>query len=103
MSRLSLDRAQIPTSGGDLGQWPFCSVSISSSIKCGDESYPGGHLGGGLKELPALCLLAHSKCSITATPKDNPPACVQALETNSPLAPIPTLDFYLCILASKAG
>lgn len=50
----------------------------------------------------ALCLV-HSRRSVTRTPKDNPPAYVQDLQTYSPLAPRPTFDFNLCVLASKAG
>ena len=46
---------------GALGQMALLSVSMSSSIKRGDESYPGDRLGK-LKEL-----LGRSRCSITTT------------------------------------
>lgn len=65
-----------------------------------DHSYPVGCLGG-VKEPLAPCL-AHSRCSIPITSKDEPPACVQALQTSSSLAPKSTLALYLCVLASKA-
>lgn len=84
-----------------MGKWPSCNTWTSSSIKWGDDSYPEGCLGQ-LKAPLAPCS-AYSRCSITITPKDELPECIQALYTYNSLAPVLTLDLYICVLSSKTG
>lgn len=51
ISGVILDRAQIPTMGrwGELGEWPSCGISLSSSVEWGEGPCLVGCLGG-LKE-----------------------------------------------------
>lgn len=87
----------------ELGKWPFCRASISSSVKWDDHSYPVGYLGG-VKEPLAPCL-AHSRCSIPITSKDEPPSICPGpshIEITGPQKHPCTLPLCPCI-QSRGG